>query len=112
MRRAYIELHRLGIAHSCEAWFEEQLVGGLYGVAVCGVFSGESLFTRRSDASKCALAYLCEHLQDLGCHVIDCQFRTDFLSSLGAVQVSRETYLDMLKGAQDVRYSLSEAGAS
>ena len=108
MQRAYVELHRNGVAHSCETWFEDELVGGLYGVAVSGIFSGESLFTRRSDASKCALAYLCEHLHDLGCHLIDCQFRTDFLSSLGAVEVPREAYLDILKRAQDGRYPPTE----
>lgn len=108
MQRAYVELHRLGIAHSCETWCEDELVGGLYGVAVSGVFSGESLFTRRSDASKCALAYLCDHLRHLGCHLIDCQFRTDFLSSLGAMEVSRQAYLDFLKGVRDIQFSTGE----
>ena len=93
MQRAYIELHRQGFAHSCETWFQGKLVGGLYGVAVSGAFSGESLFTRRSDASKCALVHLCEHLHELGCTLIDCQFRTDFLASLGAVDISRREYL-------------------
>ena len=97
MRRAYIELHAQGFAHSCETWFEGKLVGGLYGVSVSGVFSGESLFTLRSDASKCALVHLCEHLPELGCTLIDCQFRTDFLTSLGAVDLPRDTYLARLK---------------
>lgn len=108
MRRAYLELHRHGIAHSCETWHKGELVGGLYGVAVSGIFSGESLFTRRSDASKCALAFLCEHLEDLGCHLIDCQFRTDFLSSLGAVDISRHDYLDILKRFQDGQHRPSD----
>jgi len=97
MQRAYIELHRQGFAHSCETWFDGELVGGLYGVAVSGVFSGESLFSRRSDASKCALLHLCEQLPKLGCSLIDCQFRSDFLASLGASEMSRAAYLTRLK---------------
>ncbi len=100
MMRAYIELHRQGVAHSVETWREEQLVGGLYGVAISGVFSGESLFTRTSDASKCALAYLCEHLNELGCQAIDCQYPTHFLSSLGATDMSRAEYLQLLRHAR------------
>ena len=103
MRRAYIELHNQGFAHSCETWFEGELVGGLYGVAVAGVFSGESLFTRRSDASKCALVHLCEHLPALGCSLIDCQFRTDFLTSLGACEMSRRAYLARLNHSNQQR---------
>lgn len=101
MQSAYVELHRLGVAHSVESWHKGDLVGGLYGVALSGVFSGESLFTRRSDASKCALAYLCEHLHDFRCSLIDCQFRTEFLASLGAVDISRCLYLKLLRGAGD-----------
>jgi len=100
MQRAYLELHRQGFAHSCETWCEGELIGGLYGVAVSGVFSGESLFTRRNDASKCALVHLCEHLQAFGCSLIDCQFRTDFFASLGACELSRTAYLARLKDHQ------------
>ena len=101
MQRAYTELHRLGVAHSVEAWHDGELVGGLYGVAVNRVFSGESLFTRRSDASKCALSYLCDHLQDFGCVLIDCQFRTEFFASLGAIDIPRARYLEALADASE-----------
>ena len=101
MQSAYIKLHRLGVAHSVESWHQGRLAGGLYGVAVSGVFSGESLFTRRDDASKCALVYLCEHLQEFSCTLIDCQFRTEFLTSLGAVDIPRSRYLELLQTGRE-----------
>lgn len=101
MQSAYIKLHRLGVAHSVESWYQGRLAGGLYGVAVSGVFSGESLFTRRDDASKCALVYLCEHLQEFSCRLIDCQFRTEFLTSLGAVDIPRSRYLELLQTGRE-----------
>ena len=98
IRSAYRRLHDLGWAHSVEAWDEDGLAGGLYGVAVEGLFAGESMFHRRADASKVALVRLVELLQDDGetGRLLDVQWATAHLSSLGAVGVSREDYLDRL----------------
>jgi leucyl/phenylalanyl-tRNA--protein transferase len=97
MTEAYSMLHRLGWAHSVETWDESgELVGGLYGVAVGGVFSGESMFHHRSDASKVALAALESHLRERGGVVIDVQWVTDHLASLGAVEVSRLGFQEFL----------------
>jgi leucyl/phenylalanyl-tRNA---protein transferase len=102
---AYVELHRLGWAHSVEAWSRDDnsLCGGLYGVAIGGLFAGESMFHRRTDASKAALVGLVERLQDAvpsgagpAGRLLDVQWRTDHLASLGAVDVSRASYLDLL----------------
>ncbi len=90
MQYAYEELHRLGHAHSVEVWLDTELVGGLYGVAVGAVFCGESMFSKEANASKVALASLCQQ----GNHnLIDCQVYTDHLASLGAVMISREEYM-------------------
>ncbi len=96
MRRAYCRLHRLGHAHSIETWQHGQLVGGLYGVAVGRVFYGESMFSGASNASKVALAVLAIQLRRWHFAVIDCQVRTDHLLSLGAVDIPRETFLQLL----------------
>lgn len=93
MQRAYIELHRRGHAHSVEVWEHGQLAGGLYGVALGRMFFGESMFSRRSNASKTALLALAGHLRRLGYQLIDCQMPTDHLQSLGAMEVSRERFL-------------------
>ena len=95
---AYIELHRLGWAHSVEAWDEEGLAGGLYGVALGGLFAGESMFHRRTDASKVALAALADLYNDREDRLIDVQWCTEHLASLGATEVSRHHYLDLLPG--------------
>jgi leucyl/phenylalanyl-tRNA---protein transferase len=101
---AYSRLHELGWAHSVEAWQDGELVGGLYGVAVGGLFAGESMFHRVSDASKVALVGLVEMLRDEHAdrRLLDVQWRTDHLASLGVVTVPRAEYLRLLRRAQDV----------
>lgn len=101
MIHAYESLHRLGYAHSVEAWQNDKLVGGLYGVAVGGVFCGESMFARVSDASKAAFAALVAHLKQNGFELIDAQVPTEHLISLGAYEVSRETFLHRLQILRD-----------
>lgn len=99
---AYVELHRLGWAHSIEVWDARgDLAGGLYGVAIGGLFAGESMFYRQRDASKVALVALVELLREAGAtdRLLDVQWRTDHLASLGAVEVSRTTYLRLLRKA-------------
>jgi leucyl/phenylalanyl-tRNA---protein transferase len=97
---AYGELHRMGWAHSVEAWDEDgTLAGGLYGVAVGGLFAGESMFHRRTDASKVALVRLVELLRDGGATLLDVQWTTPHLVSLGAVDVPRDHYLVLLADA-------------
>ncbi|MDY0233154.1 MAG: leucyl/phenylalanyl-tRNA--protein transferase [Sulfurimonas sp.] len=94
---AYEELHHLGLAHSVETYYEGKLVGGLYGVVVGGVFCGESMFSHKSDASKSAFAILVKHLKEWGYDFIDAQVPTEHLKSLGAKEVSREHFLQMLQ---------------
>ncbi|HEY9149013.1 MAG TPA: leucyl/phenylalanyl-tRNA--protein transferase [Gammaproteobacteria bacterium] len=96
MQQAYIQLHRIGLAHSVECWEGERLVGGLYGVSLGKVFFGESMFSRRSDASKVALVHLAEQLKMWGFGLIDCQVYSEHLASLGAQEVPRETFLEQL----------------
>jgi leucyl/phenylalanyl-tRNA--protein transferase len=93
---AYVALHDLGWAHSVETWQEEELVGGLYGVAIGGLFAGESMFHHRSDASKVALVALVEMLQSSGFALLDVQWCTPHLASLGAIEISRRQYLELL----------------
>lgn len=97
---AYEELHRLGLAHSIETWLEGELVGGLYGVGMGGLFAGESMFHHARDASKVALVGLVQ-LLGAGTHprLLDVQWRTDHLTSLGVVEVSRTRYLGKLPEA-------------
>ena len=101
MLAAYQNLHRLGYAHSVEAWDADgNLAGGLYGVSVGGVFCGESMFHRASNASKLALLFLCEHLEARGLSWIDIQVMTPHLAALGAVEITRDTFLDRLAAEQ------------
>ena len=93
---AYEVLHGMGHAHSIEAYHEDVLVGGLYGISVGRVFCGESMFAKVSDASKVAFAVLIEHLREWGYDFIDCQVPTDHLKSFGAKEVSRDVFLDRL----------------
>lgn len=93
---AYVELHRLGWAHSIEAWDADGLAGGLYGVAIGGLFAGESMFHRRTDASKVALAGLTDLLGNGADRLVDVQWCTPHLARLGAVEVCREDYLERL----------------
>lgn len=96
IKRAYTELHDLGIAHSAEAWFEGELVGGLYGVALGQVFFGESMFHTKTDASKVAFVSLVQHLTAWNYQLIDCQMHTEHLASLGATEISRPHFIDLL----------------
>jgi len=96
MRQAYQQLHKLGYAHSVECWHDGQLVGGLYGVAIGRVFFGESMFTRRSDASKVAFITLVQQLMHWGFGVIDCQIHSQHLESLGAETIQREQFTNLL----------------
>lgn len=93
--RAYGELHRLGWAHSVETWRDGELVGGLYGIAVGGLFAGESMFHRATDASKAALVHLVSLLPDRE-GLIDVQWRTEHLATLGITEVTRTAYVDLL----------------
>lgn len=102
MRRAYGHLHSLGYAHSVEAWQDDQLVGGLYGVALGQVFFGESMFARVTDASKVAFVHLVHQLARWNFELIDCQVHTNHLASLGATAMSRRAFtkqLDLLATA-------------
>jgi leucyl/phenylalanyl-tRNA--protein transferase len=94
MQQAYINLHQLGWAHSFEVWKENELVGGLYGVAIGDVFCGESMFSLVSNASKVALIFLC---QETNFKLIDCQLPNEHLLSLGAEMIDRKTYMEFLK---------------
>ena len=94
MQQAYIELHKQGIAKSVEIWKAAELVGGLYGVQSGTVFCGESMFSKASNASKVALIWLC---QNKNYSLIDCQFHTEHLESMGAEFISREEYMKYLK---------------
>jgi leucyl/phenylalanyl-tRNA--protein transferase len=96
---SYNELHRLGHAHSVECWREGDLVGGLYGVRLGAAFFGESMFSTERDASKVALAWLVARLKVGGFTVLDCQFMTAHLRSLGAVEVAQQDYLSLLSAA-------------
>jgi leucyl/phenylalanyl-tRNA--protein transferase len=100
MIRAYCELHSLGHAHSVEVWEGTELVGGLYGVDACGSFSGESMFSLRSNASKLGLLFLIEHLSERGLDWIDIQMVTPHLETLGAKLVPRGDFLEKLKATQ------------
>jgi len=99
MKAAYLRLHRLGFAHSVETWQGDELVGGLYGVYLGRAFFGESMFSRRSDASKVALVGLVELLKARQVELIDCQVRTDHLIRMGAIEIPRIEFLRRLKAA-------------
>ncbi|MGX9350871.1 leucyl/phenylalanyl-tRNA--protein transferase [Shimia sp. W99] len=92
IRRLYMALHERGDAHSLEIWHNETLAGGVYGVTLGAAFFGESMFSRRPNASKIALAYLVEHLRRCGFTLFDTQFITDHLASLGALEIPRADY--------------------
>ena len=101
MRQAYGRLHELGWAHSVEVWEGDVLVGGLYGVRVGACFTGESMFHRRTDASKVALVDLGQRWAEAGGTVIDVQLPTDHLRSLGAEEMARAEFLSLLAGLRD-----------
>jgi leucyl/phenylalanyl-tRNA--protein transferase len=108
IRSSYIALHELGQAHSLECWQDGQLVGGLYGVGFDRVFCGESMFSLVPDASKVALAWLVASLRRAGASLLDCQFMTDHLASLGAVEISQQRYLELLRAAQSATWGEGE----
>ena len=102
MVAAYVRLHELGFAHSVESWQGGALAGGLYGILLGRVFFGESMFSRATDASKVALARLVERARELGVRVIDCQQATRHLASLGAREIPRREFAQML--AESIQY--------
>ena len=97
MVEAYVRLHELGFAHSVESWHEGRLAGGLYGMALGDAFFGESMFARAPDASKVALVRLVERLRAAGCRVIDCQQATAHLASLGAREIPRKAFAQLVQ---------------
>jgi len=109
---SYRALHRLGHAHSIECWRDGDLVGGLYGVGFDRVFCGESMFSRASDASKVALCWLVAALRMGGAELLDCQFITGHLASLGAVEIPQEDYLTRLRAAQSGAAGLGGAAGA
>lgn len=111
IERAFTTLHRLGFAHSIECWEGEELVGGLYGLALGRAFFGESMVSRRTDASKVALAWLVARLRAGGFTLLDCQFQTPHLASLGAVEVPKSAYSELLAAALDGGFGSSASGA-
>jgi leucyl/phenylalanyl-tRNA--protein transferase len=98
---AYVQLHRLGFAHAFEAWEDDALAGGLYGVSLGGAFFGESMFADRPDASKVAFVHAVEWLSARGIRLVDCQVRTEHLVSLGAHEIPRREFLARLAKALD-----------
>ncbi len=102
MIRAYENLHALGYAHSIEAWLEDELAGGIYGVAIGGFFAGESMFAGWRDASKVALVHLVERLRQRGFQLFDIQFLTEHTARLGAVAIPRTEYVARLRQALGV----------
>ena len=101
MQDAYLELHKRGIAHSVEVWHGQELVGGLYGLAMGQLFFGESMFSRADNASKVGFATLVEHLRAWGFVLIDCQMPTEHLISLGARSIPRTEFAQYLKNHLD-----------
>ena len=99
IEQAYAVLHDRGHAHSIECWQGDALVGGLYGVTLGAAFFGESMFSRATDASKVALAFLVARLRLGGYRLLDCQFITDHLASLGAIEIDRSAYRTLLDEA-------------
>jgi leucyl/phenylalanyl-tRNA---protein transferase len=99
IRSLYTELHSVGHAHSVEAWEDGELVGGLYGVSLGAAFFGESMFSRRTNASKICLVHLVERLRAQGFRLLDTQFTTDHLKTFGAIDVPKAEYLVMLQAA-------------
>jgi leucyl/phenylalanyl-tRNA---protein transferase len=97
---AYTRLHEAGDAHSIEVWRDEELVGGLYGVDSGGVFTGESMFHLGNDASKLALLFVIDHLRSRGSTFLDCQVMTPHMGALGAREIPRARFLDLLRSTQ------------
>ena len=102
-RRAFLQLHEMGFAHSVECWAGDALVGGVFGVAINGFFSAETMFSRVTDASKVGLYYLIETLRASGFGLLDIQMLTPHTKSLGAIEISRDEYLRRLERALAMR---------
>ncbi|MFZ1875367.1 MAG: leucyl/phenylalanyl-tRNA--protein transferase [Chania sp.] len=100
VQQAYWQLHRQGKAHSVEVWQGDELVGGLYGVAQGALFCGESMFSRTTNASKCALMAFCRHFAAYGGELVDCQVLNAHTASLGAKEISRRQFLQLLSNLQ------------
>lgn len=96
MKAAYIKLHQLGYAHSAEVWEGNELAGGLYGIKMGKVFFGESMFSKKTNASKYAFIKYVQQLQQEGVELIDCQVYTEHLESLGAGMITRESFINSL----------------
>ncbi|KOE82640.1 leucyl/phenylalanyl-tRNA--protein transferase [Vibrio alginolyticus] len=101
MRKSYLELSKLGLCHSVEVWDDSELIGGLYGIQVGRLFCGESMFSIKTNASKIALWYFCQHFQLHGGQLIDCQVMNPHLLSLGAVELQRDDFLKSLLSFRD-----------
>jgi leucyl/phenylalanyl-tRNA--protein transferase len=112
IERAMLALHASGHAHSIEVWCGPELVGGLYGVKLGRAFFGESMFSRMTDASKVALAWLVARLKVGGYTLLDCQFMTSHLASLGAISIPRKAYVTLLSGALGGGTGTGAAGSS
>jgi len=112
IEQVFRRLHTLGFAHSVECWDGETLVGGLYGLALGRAFFGESMVSRATDASKVALAWLVARLRAGGFGLLDCQFQTAHLQSMGAVEIDRADYVALLEGAISGVAGASDGGAA
>ena len=107
---SYVALHERGVAHSVEVWEGDALAGGLYGVSLGGAFFGESMFHRVTDASKVAIVALVDRLRGRGYTLLDTQWLTPFLASLGGIEIPREDYLERLQSALEVRTGFVDEG--
>jgi leucyl/phenylalanyl-tRNA--protein transferase len=105
---AYSQLHELGCAHSIEVWEGDQLVGGMYGVLTGGIYTGESMFCRRQDASRVAVVDFAARLNEAGGVLLDTQVSSPHLSRLGAVEMSREQFLELLYAVRDHEIDLPQ----
>ena len=101
MIEAYIQLHYEGCAHSVEVWDGDNLVGGIYGVIIGSIFSGESMFSRTRDGSKVAIAHLCSWMKKVNMPLLDCQIENPHLRSLGAISLKRDDFIKILKVERD-----------
>lgn len=110
--RGYVELHRLGHAHSLEVWQGDELAGGIYGVAIGGYFSAESMFHRVTDASKVALVWLVDHLRQRGYTLLDIQQLTDHTERMGATEIPRDEFLARLQAAQQLPVTFQSSSVS
>ena len=108
LESAYTELFRCGLAHSIEAWHDQKLVGGLYGVSINGAFFGESMFHLRPNASKVCLVYLVHHLQSRQFQLLDCQYINSHMESLGASEISSGTYDSLLQIALNTQTTFND----